>query len=175
MKVFLIRHTSVNVPKDTCYGCTDVPVADTFDEEARLTREALRGITFDRVFCSPLTRARLLAQACGYHNPVIDKRLCEMNMGDWEMRRFDEISDPNLQLWYDDYLNRPATNGESFRMLYARVESFLNDLRKEDCRQAAVFSHGGVLLCAGLYAGIYSESNIFDNLTPYGGLIRIDI
>ena len=28
MDVILIRHTSVNVPKGTCYGWSDVPVAD---------------------------------------------------------------------------------------------------------------------------------------------------
>ena len=34
MKVLLIRHTSVNMPPGTCYGQTDVPLADTFGQEA---------------------------------------------------------------------------------------------------------------------------------------------
>ena len=41
MEVVLIRHTSVDVPKGTCYGQTDVPVRDTFEQEAELTRQGL--------------------------------------------------------------------------------------------------------------------------------------
>ena len=32
MKVTLIRHTKVDVPKGTCYGWSDVPVANSFEE-----------------------------------------------------------------------------------------------------------------------------------------------
>lgn len=97
MKVILIRHTSVDVPKGVCYGQTDVPVAATFTEEAEMTKKALGDRTFDAVFSSPLTRARLLADYCGYPTPVTDNRLMEMNMGDWEMKRYDDIKDDNLQ------------------------------------------------------------------------------
>ena len=37
MEVILVRHTSVDVPKGTCYGQTDVPVAATFEVEAAAT------------------------------------------------------------------------------------------------------------------------------------------
>ena len=43
----MIRHTSVNVAKGTCYGWTDVPVSDTFEQEASITKSNLDGITFD--------------------------------------------------------------------------------------------------------------------------------
>lgn len=175
MRITLIRHTSVDVPKGTCYGWTDVPVTATFPVEAAATRQALNGKTFDIVYSSPLTRARLLAAACGYDNPEIDSRLKEMNMGDWEMLRYDDIKDENLERWYKDYLNRAATNGESFNMLYDRVKSFLEEIKLKHFRNVAVFAHGGVLLCAGLYVGIYRKENLFDNITPYGGFIEIII
>ena len=38
MEVYMIRHTSVGVPKGTCYGWTDVPIADTFEQEAAETK-----------------------------------------------------------------------------------------------------------------------------------------
>ena len=41
MEVILVRHTSVDVPKGTCYGWTDVPVRDTFEQEAQATKHAL--------------------------------------------------------------------------------------------------------------------------------------
>ena len=99
MEVVLVRHTSVAVPKGTCYGWTDVPLADTFEQEAAVTKYNLKGEVFDHVYSSPLTRARRLAKYCGFPSPTLDDRLKEMNMGDWEMQKFDEIEDTNLQQW----------------------------------------------------------------------------
>ena len=73
MEVILIRHTSVDVPKGTCYGQSDVPVATTFAEEAEVTRQKLEQYQpFDAVYASPLTRARLLAAYCGYPRPRLE-------------------------------------------------------------------------------------------------------
>ena len=36
MVVYLIRHTSVDVPQGVCYGQTDVPLNPTFEEPHRL-------------------------------------------------------------------------------------------------------------------------------------------
>lgn len=44
----MIRHTSVGVPKGTCYGWSDVPVADTFEQEAAVTKENLKGIVLTK-------------------------------------------------------------------------------------------------------------------------------
>lgn len=175
MNVVLIRHTSVNVPRGTCYGQTDVPVADTFEVEAAETKRNLGNEEFDVVYSSPLTRARLLASYCGYPSPVVDDRLKEMNMGDWEMRRFDDINDKNLQKYYDDFIHTPTTNGESFEQFYARVSSFFEELKGKDSHRVAVFAHGGVLICAGIYAGLYTENDCFKHNPPYGGILRISI
>lgn len=175
MRITLIRHTSVDVPKGTCYGWSDVPVRSTFAEEAAITKGNLSGNSFDVVYSSPLSRALLLAEYCGYAEPAIDDRLKEMNMGDWEMRRFDEIEDRNLQKWYDNYLTQPTTNGESFQQFYNRVVSFLEELRDKPYDNVAIFAHGGVLLCAGIYAGLFSMEDCFNHITPYGGIMNVEI
>lgn len=66
MKIVLVRHTSVGVRKGTCYGWSDVPLAESFPEEAQRTYETLRALVgkdenastlnncFDAVYCSPL-------------------------------------------------------------------------------------------------------------------------
>ena len=54
MEVILIRHTSVDVPKGVCYGQTDVPLRDSFEEEASITAQQLQNDVFDAVFTSPL-------------------------------------------------------------------------------------------------------------------------
>lgn len=175
MKIYLIRHTSVDVEPGTCYGFTDVPVRATFADEAAVTRQQLQGITFDHVYTSPLSRASKLAAACGFPEAERDDRLKEMNMGEWEMLRFDQISDPQLQKWYDNYLHEPTKGGESFTDLYRRVAHFLEDLRRKDYRRVAVFAHGGVLICARVYAGQLAMEDGLRHLTPYGGVEKIEL
>ena len=92
MKVTFIRHTKVGIPRGICYGWTDVPVADTFEQEAAETLRNLGENKFDKVYTSPLTRAVKLAEYCGHGDAQRDERLKEMNMGDWEMQKFDEIT-----------------------------------------------------------------------------------
>lgn len=176
MDVFLIRHTSVDVPRGMCYGQTDVPVRSTFEQEAEMTRKSLEPfLPFDKVYSSPLTRARKLAAYCGYPDAETDVRLMEMNMGEWEMQLYDKIKDPHLQEWYDDYINQPTTGGESFLQQYQRVAAFLDVLKDKPYQRVAIFAHAGVLISAGLYGGLYSWKNAWDNLADYGEFIVIRI
>lgn len=176
MEVILIRHTSVGVPKGTCYGWSDVPVAETFETEAAFTKRNLLAYgKFDQVYSSPLTRARKLATYCGYASPIVDERLKEMNMGEWEMQRYDEIKDGRLQEWYNNYMTMPATNGESFPMIYQRVAEFLDELKRLPYQRVAIFAHGGVLICAGIYGGLFTKEHAFDHAIEYGGIEKIEI
>lgn len=178
MKVTLIRHTKVDVPKGTCYGWSDVPVAKSFEEEAAVTKQNLmKKQPFDAVFSSPLTRARKLAAYCGYPNPTLDNRLKEMNMGDWEMRLYDDIAkeDPHILAWYEDYMHLEATGGESFPLLYDRVSAFLDWLKTQSYDHVTIFAHGGVLICAGIYGRLFAKENAFKNLVAFGGIQEIEI
>ena len=176
MRVTLVRHTSVDVPQGTCYGHTDIPVKTSFPEEAALVKSNLQAyIPFDKVYCSPLTRAVKLATYCGYPEAQRDDRLLEMNMGDWEMQLYDKIRDPYIEDWYKDYLHLPTPNGESFEMQYQRVSHFLDELRQQPYQNVAIFAHGGVLLCAKVYAGSVSFDKAFNGLVPYGGILQIEI
>ena len=174
MEVILVRHTSVDVPPGVCYGQTDVPLKPSFEQEASHTLSLLQPyLPFDRVYTSPLSRCVKLAGYCGYPDAERDERLLEINFGSWEMVPFDQNTDPRLPLWYDDYLHVAATGGESFTMQYERVARFLDDLRTRPYGRVALFAHGGVLLCAQIYAGLIRPEEAFGSLTPYGGVIRI--
>ncbi len=176
MKITLIRHTSVDVPQGTCYGQTDVPVKSTFPEEAALVKSNLEAYTpFDKVYTSPLTRAVQLATYCGYPDAQRDKRLLEMNMGDWEMRLYNDIRDPYINDWYNNYLHLPTPHGESFEMQFHRVSQFLDELRQQPYENVAVFAHGGILISAQVYAGLVTFDNAFSALLPYGGITQIQL
>lgn len=176
METLFIRHTSVDVPPGVCYGQTDVPLKPTFEQEAAVTKENLKEyLPFDHVYTSPLTRCVRLATYCGYPDAERDERIMEINFGNWEMKPFDRNDDPRLQEWYADYLNVVATGGESFAMQYQRVSAFLDELRTKPYRRVAIFAHGGVLICAQIYAGTIKAEEAFDALTPYGGIIKLDL
>lgn len=177
MTLFLIRHTSVGVPRGTCYGWTDVPVSANFESEAAACKEQLRGIAFDRVYTSPLTRARKLAAYCGYPDAIEEPRMKEMNMGDWEMQRFDEIRDPQLREYYENYLDSPTRNGESFRDMFRRVASFIDELKNiaAPTDNIAVFCHGGPIICAMVYAGLVPLEQGYANIPDYASVTRIQL
>ena len=176
MEIILIRHTSVDVPSGSCYGQTDVLLKPTFEQEATVVLESVNAYTpFDRVYASPLSRCTRLATFCGYPDAECDPRIMELNFGDWEMQRFNEIKDPRLQEWFDDYLNVPATNGESFFMQYKRVADFLDELKTKPYQKVAIFAHGGVLICAQIYAGLLEFEEAFTSPTPYGGIVYITL
>ena len=96
-------------------------------------------------------------------------------MGDLEMQLYDEITDPYKEQWYNDYMHLPTPHGEGFPQLYQRVASFLDELKREDYRRVAVFAHGGVLICAGLYGKLFAPEKAWDNLVPYGGIEKIEL
>ena len=90
------------------------------------------------------------------------------------MQLYDEIQDPHLQEWYDDYIHQPTTGGESFVQQYQRVAAFLDELKGKPYQRVAIFAHAGVLISAGIHGGLYSWENAWENLTDYGDYIIIE-
>ena len=176
MELICIRHTSVDVAPGTCYGQSDLPLKSSFKEEAEAVCKALSEVPApDIVFTSPLSRCRRLASFCGYPEAEIDPRLIEMDFGEWEMRPYDDFTDPYALRWFEDYMNIPAPGGESFRDLYARVESFIKELRGRRAERAALFTHSGVITSIGIIAGAYPAEEGFRHQPPYGGIVRYSI
>lgn len=176
MEVILLRHTAVDVPVGTCYGQSDVPLKESFAEEAAVTKAALEACgPFDHAYTSPLSRCTRLAAFCGYADATRDSRLMEINFGEWEMQRFDDISDPHLQEWYTDHIHTPVTGGESFMQQYERVARFLDELRDKPWQRVAIFAHGGVQVAAQVYVGRVTPEEAFAALPPYGGIIKINL
>lgn len=174
MKLYLIRHTSVDVPKGVCYGYSNVGLKSSFPQEADKVLQGIEGLDFDAVFSSPLSRCTRLAHYCDFKKAILDVRLKELNFGDWEMKAWDEIKDPNLENWYQDWLNNPATNGESFMNQYQRFSSFMADLPPK-ANNIAVFTHGGIINCARVYAGTATFENVFDDTPDYGSVVELEM
>lgn len=175
MKIVLIRHTSVDVRPGICYGQSDVGVRDSFGQEAAKVREAIKAYSFDRVYSSPLSRCRMLASACGYDSPELDPRLMEINFGEWEMKAYDEIDDPRLQEWYDDFLNVRPTGGESSMEQCRRFLEFIDEIKACGYRTVGIFTHGGIIIHALVALAGWSYEKAFANQPAYGSVSEIDI
>lgn len=174
MDIYLVRHTSVNVPFGYTYGYTDVELNDTFEEEAEQVKRNLSGLVFDNVWCSPLTRCVRLADYCGYPDAIRDDRIKELNFGEWEMKSWHELSDdPRSKEWFNNWTNTPTPGGESFNDQYKRVAAFLDEMKQSAYQRICVFAHGGVLTNARVYAGEYGPEKAFENIPAYGEIIKL--
>ena len=169
MNLYFIRHTSVNVPKGVCYGQTDVPLNDSFEEEAQLVKEKLNLIPIDKVYSSPLTRCKRLANYCIDDLPIeFNDQLKELNFGAWEMQEWDDV---DYKVWENDWINSVIPEGESFKLMYDRVSNFINELKTQDYQHVAIFTHGGVCSCSNVYFDALPISQAFELKITYGEIV----
>ena len=143
MEIYLIRHTTPKIEKGICYGQTDLEVAATFEEEAKVTLSNLPK-QFDAVYTSPLKRCKQLAQKIDTHC-ISDNRLMELDFGDWELKKWDDIPLKEIQPWFDNYVDNPALNGESFMDLFNRTHNFLDEIKVQNLKRVVIVAHAGVI------------------------------
>ncbi len=174
MEIVFVRHTAVDVAPGICYGKTDVGLKNTFPEEAEIVKKKIDG-KFDAVFRSPLSRCKKLADACGFYNAIPDNRLIEMNFGNWEMKRYDEIDDPRLKDWFDNWQTVKATGGESFADQTKRVADWIEDMKKTGASRILAFTHAGVIMNALLITGKVSVEKLFSAQPAYGGIVSLSV
>lgn len=154
MEIYLIRHTSVAFEKSICYGQSDIALADTFQTELKNIQNKLTLNNDCVIYSSPLKRSLKLANTVFPSvQPIIDARLMELNFGDWELKKWEEINKLELDLWMNDFVNIPCTGGESYKELYQRSSEFFNhciikpyfDRLNTSHQQVLIISHGGVI------------------------------
>ena len=85
-------------------GVTDLPLTERGERNARRLEERLRGVTFAKVFTSPLQRATRTCELAGFGAVAeIDRDLLEWNYGEYEGRLTADIHKerPQWQLFRD--------------------------------------------------------------------------
>lgn len=172
--IHFIRHTSVGVPPDLCYGQLDVPLSDYFDSEKQSVRNELNELP-EVILSSPLSRCKQLAGFLAEETEVKqDARLMELSFGQWEGKRWSELDQQETQAWMADFVNNRPPGGESFCDLANRARDFWEDLLqlKQD---AWVISHQGFIksLLAWLTGGDLQYAVRYK--INYGGISRISV
>src|SRR6185312_15255288 len=73
-------------------GLTDLPLTERGERNARQLGKRLEGVTFSKVFTSPLQRAARTCALAGFETSAeVLPDLVEWNYGEYEGRRTDEI------------------------------------------------------------------------------------
>ena len=108
-------------------GRTDLPLTERGERNARALGERLRGLTFARVFTSPLQRAARTCELAGFGAAAeIDSDLVEWDYGQYEGRRTAEVhaERPDWQLFRDG-----CPVGESPGQIGARADRVVGRVR----------------------------------------------
>jgi len=114
-------------------GLTDIPLTERGERNARRLGERLKGLTFARVFTSPLQRALRTCELAGFAAvATIDPDLLEWNYGQYEGRRSAEILNerPDWQLFRDGCPGgeTPAEVGARADRVVSRVRAVQGDV-----------------------------------------------
>jgi alpha-ribazole phosphatase len=144
MEIYFIRHTAPLIEKGICYGQSDVTLAASFEQE-RAQLNAQLPDSFDAVYSSPLMRCERLASTMTERPLTLDDRLKEVDFGDWEMQSWNDIPQPELDIWMKDFVNVSPPNGESMLDLQRRVLSWWKEVEQLSFERVAVVTHAGVI------------------------------
>ena len=123
-------------------GLTDLPLTERGERNARRLAERLRGLTFAKVFTSPLQRAARTCELAGFGAVAeIDWDLLEWNYGEYEGRTATDIhrERPDWQVFLDG-----CPGGESPGEVGARADRVVKRVRAV-AGDVLIFSSGHFL------------------------------
>jgi probable phosphoglycerate mutase len=138
LTLVLTRHglTDRSDPEQHLGQRIDIGLSDAGRAQAEALGRRLAGVAFERMFVSPLVRARETAAIVGAALPdqpaiEVDARLAEMDYGDWEGLTYEQIDERDAarrERWEADPATHACPSGESGDDVAARARDFLVDL-----------------------------------------------
>lgn len=150
-KILLIRHGDTDYVDEALAGRIDSPLnAEGLGQSLRVA-EALKHLTIDAIYASPLKRTQQTAQPLAnyLHLEVkINNDLNQVNFGDWQGLSFDElIQDPNWKIFQENPALAKIPGGEDGFMVRERVSTGILKLIDQYSHDAvvAIFSHGSII------------------------------
>ena len=164
--LYVVRHgeSALNVLNLMC-GITDAEITEKGIGQARETGEKLSKIKFDKVFASPLKRARITAETIVSENefPVdiqIEPAIIERNFGSREQQPIGELN------YYKLTHDAKAEGMETMDEVKARLYPFLDKITKEySGKNVLIVSHNALIRMLRLYFG---EGKDLDDYMPLG-------
>ena len=145
MKIYFLRHTTLDIEDNVFYGQTDVDVSSNFINEVSIIKKKFdeRGINLKKILVvsSPLIRCEKLATALQVPF-TIDSRIKELDLGEWEMKLMSTIPEVEIKKWQENLMEYKIPNGESNRDFLKRLNEFLKDILKSE-QDVLLVAHAG--------------------------------
>ena len=157
-RILVMRHPETPANTEHFFSGRRDVLSPAWREAARAWRGRPRGFCPERIWCSPLSRCRNLAEEAGERLGIpvrVDDDLVELDFGELEGTRFEASnSGPTQFPWpLDEHGHSlPAPGAESFEHATARANHLMDELRPLAGRTALV-THGGFsrILIAAMY------------------------
>lgn len=173
MRLYWVRHGQTDWNQQRrLQGNVDIPLNAAGIAVAQETARGLKraGLHFDRVYTSPLSRARETARIlCPGQDLWVDPRLRELSFGVMEGSSYEAV----------DGLPMPAPGGESSQDLRRRVTAVLADVigdRENRGKQVLLSTHGAVIRGLLMYLKNTPHENFWQgNVTRNCGMVVLDV
>jgi broad specificity phosphatase PhoE len=157
--IYLARHGETAWSRTGQHtGRTDLPLTEDGESQSVLLGRRLKGISFARVWTSPLQRAVQSCRLAGFEDAVLDSDLMEWDYGEYEGRRTAEIlaERPDWQLFRDG-----CPGGETPEQVGVRADRIIERARQVP-GDVLLFGSGHLLrMLAARWLGMEPESGRF--------------
>jgi alpha-ribazole phosphatase len=176
MDIYLIRHTRPALAPGVCYGQLDVGLPADFLEQAAAV-QARAALPADAPIVTPKAeRCRRLADhlaAARGARVTVDDRLRDLDFGEWEGQRWDEIPRVQTTVWSRDIWNQTAPGGESYAALHERVRAVWESLTGGEEAALSIVAPAGPLRAL-MTVALELPADAFVRLhLDYGGIAKL--
>jgi alpha-ribazole phosphatase len=180
MEIYLIRHTKPLIEKAICYGQTNVEIDDVSYEVSIKSILSELPESIDAIYTSPLKRCSILAKYLNEHiytHLILEYSdlLKEIDFGNWENNKWDDIDQVDLQIWMDDFVNQKPHGGENFMELHQRVKTFLDILTNQCFVSVVIVTHAGVIRSILSHVNQTLLKDAFSIKCEYGSVIKLKL
>lgn len=172
--IYFVRHgqTDWNLEKKL-QGRADISLNQNGIHQAYEAKEKLKNIRFDKVFCSPLKRAKETCQIITDHKIVFDDRLIERDFGEYEGVR---KTDCDYEGFWNSTKNQKFLRAENVFDVEKRVYAFLDEITKQNPNEnIMIVCHGGVgLIISSYFNGRPDDGDYLQFLANNGEILCFD-
>lgn len=185
MLIYIVRHgeTRSNV-EGLLQGWTNDPLNKNGIKLAEITGRGMRNVHFDACISSPLLRARQTAEIIlresgnGLVSISFDDRIKEINMGNWEGKKFRpgerEVDENEIKMFFTDPFHfRGCPGGETIQQVCVRTQAFLKSLASNDDGRTYLLTTHGFALRAMLNFLYDDPSDYWHGHVPYNCAVNI--
>ena len=138
---YFVHGTTPDNENDMASGWSDVSLSELGKRQCYELKKTVKDKKFDVIVCSDMKRAVETAEIVwGGQVPIVkDNRLRECNLGD-----LNGAPGKEFNAIYENCIDSPFPNGESYRQLEKRMRSLLDDMAKNYAgKHVAFVAHQG--------------------------------